>query len=111
MLSYLSSKNIDLFPTADGSLCWFSGLVMPQDSSLEENKKVCAKLQNRGIEARPFWKPIHLQKPYSDCPKSSLHLTDSLWQRILTLPCSTGITDGELKTVARAISDVFDISD
>ena len=106
-LSYLDSKGIGLYPTADGSSCWFSGLVMPPGSSLEYNKKICAELKEHDIEARTFWKPIHLQKPYSDCPKSDLDYTESLWQRILTLPCSTGITDDELETVSKTVKQIF----
>lgn len=108
-LSYLNSKGIGLFPSTEGSSCWFSGLVLPIGSSLEYNKKICMELKKHDIEARPFWKPIHLQKPYSDCPKSNLDYTESLWQRILTLPCSTGITDDELETVVKTVKQVFDV--
>lgn len=107
-LRHLDQKGISFFPTTEGSSCWFSGLVMPIGSSLEHNKKTCIKLKDHDVEARPFWKPIHLQKPYSDCPKTNLHYTESLWQRVLTLPCSTSITDSELETVAKTVKWVFD---
>ncbi len=106
-LSDLSTKGIGLFPTTEGSSCWFSGLVMPMGGSLEHNKEICMELKEHDIEARPFWKPVHLQKPYRDCPKSDLHYTESVWQRILTLPCSTGITDDELETVVTTVSRIL----
>ena len=101
------SKGISSFPTTDGSACWFSGIVMPYGSSLEDSKNVCTQLKEQGIEARPFWKPIHLQKPYENCPKTETHFTDSLWQRIITLPCSTNITDEELNVVKEAVEQVL----
>lgn len=65
----------------------------------EDIKAICAKLKDESIEARSFWKPVHLQKPYHDVPRSNMDNSESLWQRIITLPCSTGITDSELSVV------------
>ena len=102
----LSSKEISLFPTTDGSSCWLSGIVLPQGSSLDNSKKVCSLLKEAQIEARPFWKPIHLQKPYKDCPKTDTHYTDFLWQRIITLPCSTDITEDDLIKITNAVRSI-----
>lgn len=102
----LSSREISLFPTTDGSSCWFSGIVLPQGSSLDNSKKVCLLLKEAQIEARPFWKPIHLQKPYKNCPKTDTYYTDSLWQRIITLPCSTNITDDDLIKITNAVRSI-----
>jgi perosamine synthetase len=62
-----------------------------------------AGLREDGIDARPFWKPMHLQRPYADAPTEPLPVTEDLWQRIVTLPCSTGITDDELDRVVAAV--------
>lgn len=105
--SDFSSKGITTFPTTDGSACWFSGIVMPECSLLEDSKNVCAQLKEQGIEARPFWKPIHLQKPYENSPKTETRFTDSLWQRIITLPCSTNISDEDLNVVKEAVEKVL----
>lgn len=102
-LEELRDKEITFFPTTEGSSCWFSGIVLPDGSGLSNSKTVCAKLKEDGIEARPFWKPVHLQKPYSDCPKSSVDVAESLWQRIITLPCSTNVTEYELAKVVISV--------
>lgn len=101
------SHGITFFPATDGSSCWFSGIVMPKGYTLAESKMLCEKLKEKGIEAKPFWKPVHLQKPYIDCPKSDVRLSEGLWQRIITLPCSTGITDEELDVVTSAVEEVL----
>ena len=77
------------------------------DSMYDAVSENVEKLKEEGIEARPFWKPIHLQKPYENCPKTETHFTDSLWQRIITLPCSTNITDEELNVVKEAVEQVL----
>lgn len=97
------AKNISFFPTTDGSSCWFSGIVLPTGANLEDAKKWCAELKDADIEARSFWKPVHLQKPYAGCPKSDVNVSEGLWERVVTLPCSTGIMDVELSTVIEII--------
>lgn len=102
-LHELTNKNITFFPTTVGSSCWFSGIVLLEGSELNDAKAICAKLKEEGMEARSFWKPVHLQVPYKDCPKSKLDVAEGLWQRIITLPCSTNITEEQLNKVAEAV--------
>ena len=105
-LSELKSRGIAFFPTTDGSSCWFSGIVLPEGSKLSDVKSVCFKLKEDGIEARPFWKPVHLQTPYADCPQSTLDVAENLWQRIITLPCSTNITEDEMDKVVENLKKI-----
>ena len=108
MLSDLQDKGITFFPTTDGSSCWFSGIVLPYGAELRRAKEICARLKKKGIEARSFWKPIHLQEPYKNCPKGKVDVAESLWQRIITLPCSTNVTEQELEIVSNALIKIID---
>jgi len=105
-LQKLAENGISFFPTTDGSSCWFSGIVLPEGSRLEEVKKLCAILKEEGVEARPFWKPVNLQEPYKKSPVEDTTVSDSLWKRIVTLPCSTNITDGDLRKVVYAVGNI-----
>jgi perosamine synthetase len=90
-LSYASA-----FPKpawAEGA-CWFSGLHL-HGLSASDVTKLQTALRESGIDARPFWKPVHLQQPYSDVPREELPTTEELWEHILTLPCSTSLTMAE----------------
>jgi len=106
-LRTLLTKGVSYFPTTEESSCWFSGIVLPEGTKLQDAKDFCAKLKEDGIEARSFWKPVHLQKPYEDAPCSDIHVAESLWERIITLPCSTGITDEELATVVEKTKEIL----
>ncbi len=106
-LGDLERSGVGFFPTSDGGSCWFSGLVLPESYSLEGTKNICAQLKEKGVEARMFWKPVHLQCPYKDCPRSSVNVSEGLWERIITLPCSTGITDEELNTVIEIVRETI----
>lgn len=93
--------DLEAFPRVSDceSACWFSGFVTDAGSA----ERVRVALQSQSIDARPTWKPMHLQLPYQDSPRSSLEVSDDIWQRIVTLPCSTGITNAELETVIGAV--------
>ena len=101
-------KNISFFPTPKNqeSACWYSGIVL-QSGNLDTVRKICAELKNLGVEARSFWKPVHLQKPYQNAYQSdTMEVTNNLWNKIVTLPCSTNITDEELKTVCDSLHKI-----
>ncbi len=87
------------------SACWFSGVVLEGRSEAEVTA-VIAALRARDIDARPFWRPMHLQPPLAEAPREPTPVTDQLWYRVLTLPCSTGLTDDEQGRVVEAVRTV-----
>lgn len=105
-LEELTRKGITFFPSTEESSCWFSGIVLPVGEALKTAKNICSLLKEDAIEARTFWKPVHLQKPYENCPKSDISVSENLWQRIVTLPCSTNITEEELSKVVISIKKI-----
>ncbi len=63
-------------------------------------------MREKGIDARPFWKPAHLQTPYADSPRSTMNVTEDVFPRVLTLPCSTGLTEEDQAYVVKALSGI-----
>lgn len=96
-----------LIPMTNGSSCWFSGIVLSAGKTLTDVKNMAAALKEKGIEARPFWKPVHLQEPYREVPRRSVDIAEALWERILCLPCSTNITEEELACVAEGVKEIL----
>lgn len=101
----LKKTGISFFPETAGSSCWFSGIVLPEGRTLEDVRAFCNELKQKEIESRVFWKPVHFQKPYKDMPCSEVGIAENLWNRIVTLPCSTGITEEELEYVGKNVRD------
>ena len=99
-------SGLSFFPVTEGTTCWYSGIVL-EKGCLDDVRRICSGLREQDVESRPFWKPVHMQKPYHDVLRQDLNRAESIWQRIVTLPCSTGITDEELYTVARAVKGVL----
>lgn len=81
------------------SACWFTGFVLKEGDSAA----LRSRLRGKGVDARSFWKPLHFQAPYTACPRGDLPVSESIWQRIVTLPCSTGISDRELEQVVASV--------
>lgn len=106
-LKSLEDRGISFFPSSEGSSCWYSGIVLPKESVLDDAKEVCRRLKESGIDAKSFWKPVHLQEPYKESPRSDAPVAEELWQRIVTLPCSTGINEDELAEVVGVILSIL----
>ncbi|MFN3171114.1 MAG: aminotransferase class I/II-fold pyridoxal phosphate-dependent enzyme [Hyphomicrobiales bacterium] len=98
---------LTLFPNADWaqSAHWFSGIVIDEPAKLSG---LVAALNKVGIQAREFWIPMHSQTPYRDCPIfGDLNVSSDIAQRILTLPCSTNLTDDDQGFVISQIRELW----
>jgi len=85
---------------------WLSGLVLGPDHPPAE--AFCERLKERGIGARPFWKPLHLQRPYQHALRADLAHSEALWDRVVTLPCSTHLTERQQGTVIDAAGELLE---
>ena len=91
------------------SACWFSGVLL-DPKYYKETNIIFSSIAEKGIEVKPFWRPIHLQPPYSHCIKENLENSESLWKQVLVLPCSTHLTNEQqtyvIKTVEKVLQSV-----
>ncbi len=104
-------KGIRVFPQPAWaeSACWFSGIIIEDSNKFPDVPLICEKLKERGIAARTFWKPIHLQPPYIDAPRTKMDVSDEIWAKILTLPCSTSLTETDQKYVSQSVKEILHI--
>ena len=98
----LAGLGLDFFPKPDWaeSACWFTGICV------DDRTDWIARLRAKGIGARSFWKPMHLQAPFVDSPRTAMPVSDSVWGRVLTLPCSTSLSEQDFQTVVAAIREI-----
>lgn len=96
------------FPQADWgeSNHWFSGIFLP-DLTSNEMAGLRSHLKEGNVDARPFWMPIHMQKPYLHAPRSLTSISQSRWENILPLPCSTQLTHAEQEHVISTVYSYF----
>jgi perosamine synthetase len=102
------SPGVGVFPVADWaeSACWFSGVTIAPGAK-HTVRELCTLMRERGIEARTFWKPIHLQIPYAACPRTAMPVCEDIWHRILTLPCSTHLAEQEQTFVIETLRELL----
>lgn len=60
-------------------------------------------LARHDIEARPVWKPMHLQPLYQEMPMVGGQVCEGLFARGLCLPSGTAMTEGDVERVVDAI--------
>jgi len=94
-------EGVEAFPKPEWgtSACWLSGVVIRE----RPLPKILESLEASGIGARPFWRPIRLQAPYREAPSEPTPHCDAIWQQILTLPCSTQLTESDQGRVIEAL--------
>ena len=99
---------IDFMPCLDGcySNDWLTVIILKSGSAVNPDTVMDA-LEANNIEARPVWKPMHLQPVFTDCPFYS-HLdtgsiAEDLFNRGVCLPSGTQMTDDEQDRVIRII--------
>lgn len=70
-------------------------------AKLDDRDYAIHALREQDIDARPFWKPLHLQEPYKDCPRDPLPNTEAIWHKLVCLPCSTNLTEADQDKVIK----------
>ena len=60
------------------------------------------------IEARPVWKPMHLQPVFRDAPVINERVAETLFANGLCLPSGSSLTDADIDRVCDVIEATFD---
>jgi dTDP-4-amino-4,6-dideoxygalactose transaminase len=64
---------------------------------------ICQTLANEGIEARPLWKPMHLQPLYQHERSFGGAVSAALFERGLCLPSGSALTEAQVSRVCDLI--------
>jgi len=63
-------------------------------------------LEAENIEARPVWKPMHLQPVFADCRVRGGKVSEELFDRGLCLPSGSALSSEEMKRIVEIICKV-----
>lgn len=88
--------------------CWLSALVLDPASSPVDAAKLSAALEDADIEARPLWKPMHLQPVFADAPHLSTGVAERLFRTGVTLPSGSVHGPQEIDRVLAVLHDLLD---
>lgn len=92
---------IDFMPEPEGyySTRWLTALTIDPQKAGVDREQVRLALVEQNIEARPLWKPMHMQPLFADCPNRNRMVSETLFENGLCLPSGSGLTDEQLDRI------------
>jgi pyridoxal phosphate-dependent aminotransferase EpsN len=84
---------------------WLSCFLVDEERCRAGRDAVIAALAEKNIEARPLWKPMHLQPVFRDHRVIGGAVAEDLFARGLCLPSGSGLTQADRERVISAIRD------
>lgn len=88
---------------------WLSCILLDEDCKVDPIS-ICVKLNCENIEARPIWKPMHMQPVFADCDCISAgdkNVGEDIFARGLCLPSDIKMTEAEQDEVIRIIKSML----
>jgi dTDP-4-amino-4,6-dideoxygalactose transaminase len=82
---------------------WLSAILL---QSYEQREALRLAFENKNIETRPLWKPMHLQPVFKDAPYYGKKVSENLFEKGLCLPSGSNLTDSDRARILKVI-DVF----
>ena len=79
---------------------WLTTITFAKELDVEA---LCKKLDIAGIEARPLWKPMHLQPVFRDAPAYVNGVSEKLYKTGMCLPSGPWVTDDDVKYIVDTI--------
>jgi len=84
---------------------WLTCLLVEPDRFGADRDQLLARLARHNIEARPAWKPMHLQPVFRDCVMRGGEVSADLFRRGLCLPSGSALTGGDRERVVAALRE------
>jgi dTDP-4-amino-4,6-dideoxygalactose transaminase len=99
---------LTFMPVADYGVpnFWLTCLLVDAHTFGADRDRIIEHLGRQNIEARPAWKPMHLQPVFSDCVMRGGAVGADLFRRGLCLPSGSALTDHDRERVVAAVRAV-----
>lgn len=86
---------------------WLTCLTIDPVAFGKDREQVRLALGQQQIEARPVWKPLHLQPVFADCECIGGEVSEKLFERGLCLPSGSNLSLDDLERVIGAIAQLL----
>jgi pyridoxal phosphate-dependent aminotransferase EpsN len=106
----LSSPGIAFMPEPEGlhSTRWLTALTIDPTQTSVSREDIRLMLLEHRIEARPLWKPMHMQPLYAGAPYHGLGVDEGLFATGLCLPSGSDMTDEQQDEVIERVMDLLE---
>jgi dTDP-4-amino-4,6-dideoxygalactose transaminase len=85
---------------------WLYSVLVPESDGRGRDE-LLEHLVARGIGARALWRPLHAQPPFADARTVGGGVGDGLFERGVSLPCATELSDTDQARVIEAVRSFF----
>lgn len=82
---------------------WLTCLTIDPQAFGADREEVRLALESENIEARPVWKPMHLQPVFAGYEAAGGVVAEELFQRGLCLPSGSNLTEADLQRVVESV--------
>jgi dTDP-4-amino-4,6-dideoxygalactose transaminase len=101
--AFAGIPGVSIFGGSDNAdNCWLTAIVVGESAGWAPDL-LAAHLDALGIEARPMWKPMHLQPVFAKARSFINGNAEWLFRHGLTLPSGSGMSDADVNRVTRSI--------
>ena len=103
-----SLPGIEFMPEADygRATCWLTCITVDPDRFGATREDIRLALEKEEIEARPVWKPMHLQPVFSTCRYRGAGVADDIFERGLCLPSGSSLSARDRDRVIEIVASV-----
>jgi dTDP-4-amino-4,6-dideoxygalactose transaminase len=92
-------------PAYGRSNCWLTCLLIEPSAARATREDIREHLESHNIEARPVWKPMHLQPVFEGCQVVGGRVAAGLFEKGLCLPSGSNLTERDQDRVIHAVQD------
>ena len=88
---------------------WLTCMLLDATPGDKRNRRdeLRERMEEKNIECRPVWKPMHLQPVYAGALYYGANASEQLFQSGLCLPSGSNLTRDDLEAVIHCVIDVF----
>lgn len=98
-------SGLAFMPEATYGKCnrWITCFTLDPKANGVSCEDIRVTLEAKNIEARPVWKPMHMQPVFKDCDVVGGAVAEELFRKGLCLPSGSQMTDSELSRVVEVV--------
>lgn len=88
------------------SVFWLFTVLVDQEMYGMGSRELLGELEERGIQTRPLWQPIHMSPAHNGSEAIQSGVAERLYRDALSLPCSVGLEPESQQRVLSALASL-----
>jgi dTDP-4-amino-4,6-dideoxygalactose transaminase len=106
--AFADLPGISFMPEAPWNRCtrWLTCILVDPAAFGADREEIRLALEAENIEARPVWKPMHLQPVFAACDRFGGEVAEDLFNRGLCLPSGSNLSESDLERVVEVVRRV-----